>query len=100
VVNRFRGLVRVVGRAANPRETQRVLVECGVKITGVVGEAERAGRMQDRHPDLQQQSDRGKRPAETPAPPAGSSALLSPQPYRHIEGARHELEMTSLPIGQ
>jgi hypothetical protein len=55
-----------------------VLVERGEKITGVVDKSERAGRMQDRHPDLQQQSDRGKRPAETPA---------------------RELEMASLPIG-
>jgi hypothetical protein len=58
-----------------------VLVECGGKIAGVVGETEVAERVQARYCDLQQQSDRGQHPTETIAGPARLSALLlSPQP--------------------
>jgi len=76
-----------------------MLVECCRKIAAVVGEAQRAGPVQGRYrDDLQQQSHRGKHRTETPAGPAGPSALLlSSQPYGHIGGARRELEMTSLP---
>jgi hypothetical protein len=46
------------------------------------------GRYRD---DLQQQSQRGKHRTETPAGPAGPSALLlSSQPYGHIEQAPPE----------
>src|SRR6202045_3395289 len=93
VVNRFRSLVsRVVGGVSIPREAQRMLVERCRKIAAVVGGAQRAGPVQGRYrDDLQQQSHRGKQRTETPAGPAGPSALrLSPQPYGHIEQAPPE----------
>jgi hypothetical protein len=81
VVSRFRGMVaRVVGHASIPGEAQRVLVECGGKIAGVVGETELAGRVQVRYCDLQQQSDRSKHSTETTAGPVGLSALLLSRP--------------------
>jgi len=76
VMNRFGGLVTwAVGGASISREAQRMLVYCSGKIAGVVGEAGQARRVQGRYRDLQQQSDRGKRSAETPARSRRSSAL-------------------------
>src|SRR5690242_189669 len=71
VMTRFGGLVtRAIGAASVSRETQRVLVERG-KIADAIREAGEQGGCRD----LQQQSDRGNRPAETPARTPGSSAL-------------------------
>lgn len=55
----------VVGGASISREAQRMLVECGGKIAGVVGETEWTKRMQGRYRDLQQQRNRGEHPTET-----------------------------------
>jgi hypothetical protein len=75
-----------------------VLVECGGKIAGLVGETELAGRVRVRYCDLQQQGDRGEHKTETAAGPVGSSArLFFLRPYGHLEGACRELEITSLP---
>jgi hypothetical protein len=66
-----------------------MLVYCSGKIAGVVGEAGQARRVQGRYRDLQQQSDRRKRSAETPARSRGSSALQTGdgQPPKWVNGA-------------
>ena len=62
VVYRFRGLVRRVARGVSiSGQAQRVFAEYSGKIAGTVGET---GRLQRRCRDLQQQSERGKHPAE------------------------------------
>jgi len=72
----WRIIGRVIGRASVARKAKRMLVECGGENAGRAGQIERALPVRDRtREDLQQQSDRGKRPTETAA---GTVGLLCP----------------------